>query len=209
MKKTSLFLFFFLMGFPTLLQGSIISNSGFESTADWNLTEYDTNGTLGGEFSNEWSSEGSMSFRFYRGTGDVYAGTWFQIAQSGVDLTGVTSLMFDCRDTGIDIVPLQFIVDGVTQVGSWSNNGWPGGQGTGWGNTATTYDIEIPLSSTFSGAHELAIRLYQPLTHNPADPKIYRIDNLRLVPEPSPILALMLCLAAASFWKRNKSDMLV
>jgi hypothetical protein len=123
MRKTSSMSFLVLIGFPVILQGSLISNSSFESAIDWNLSEYDINGTLSGEYSSEWSSADSMCFRFYRGTGSVYEGTWMQIAQPGVDLTGVTKLIFDCQDTGVDVVPLQFIVDGTTQVGSWSNNG--------------------------------------------------------------------------------------
>lgn len=100
------------------------------------------------------------------------------------------AFLFDAQDQGIDTDPLQFLIDDVL-VGQWSNNGWPNGEGSGWGNTAQTYNISIPLGGSYTGVHTLAIRYWIQASHFPADPKIYWIDNVRTigdeagVPEPS------------------------
>jgi hypothetical protein len=199
-----------ILAFPGLaapLFGGPISNPTFETGSNWTLSENDPNGYLSGGYTSEWSSDGGQSFKFVRAAAGTIAGTWVQIAQSGVNLTGVTEFIFDCQDTGIDTDPtlyLQFLVDG-SEVGRWSNNGHPGGQGGTWGSTATTADIEIPLSAKFTGAHELAIRLYQNIGHSPADPKVYRIDNLRViggVPEPSSLAIALLALGGLALVRR-------
>ncbi len=170
-------------------QGGIIVNPSFETTSGWTST------TRGAEYSagytSSWASDLTRSFEFRRGTGTVTAGNFAEISQVGIDLTNVTKLIFDCQDTGIDVVPLKFIVDDTTVIGQWQNNGWPGGNGTGWGNTAQTLGIEIPISSPFSGLHKLSIRMENDISHFPADPKRYRIDNLQAVPESS---SMLLCL---------------
>jgi len=93
----------------------------------------------------------------HRGTGTVTAGAYAQISQTGVNLTGATKIIFDCQDTGIDLVPLRFIVDDNI-IGAWYNNGWPGGQGSGWGHTAVTTGIEIPLGASTRALTIRAIR---------------------------------------------------
>ena len=103
-----------------------------------------------------------------------------------VNLTSVSGLLFDCRDTGIDGAQesLQFLVDGSV-VGQWANDGWPIGtvvdptNSSNWGHTATTYNIEIPFNTAFTGNHTLTIREYTASSYDPSDPKIYDIDNLR------------------------------
>ena len=79
---------------------------------------------------------------------------------------------------------LQFLVDGSV-VGQWANDGWPIGtvvdptNSSNWGHTATTYNIEIPFNTAFTGNHTLTIREYTASSYDPSDPKIYDIDNLR------------------------------
>jgi hypothetical protein len=181
------------------VQASPISNSGFETSSDWALNINNLNNEFSVFYSTDWKSEGLQNLTFRRGTGNVNAGTYGMISQS-VDLTGVTGFLFDCQDSGVDgiIVPLNFLVDG-SSIGTWNNNGWPGGPGginAGWGHTTATYDIYIPLSTSYTGLHNFSIQAYNTVTHSPADPKIYRIDNLRvtqsisLVPEPSTLLLL-------------------
>jgi hypothetical protein len=197
MARASAIAILVAVGFSAPLYGGPILNPSFETSTAWTLSEYDPGNYLSGAFTTEWWSEGSQSFKFTRAAGGTSAATWVQIAQTGVNLNGVTKFIFDCQDTGIDTDPtlyLQFLVDG-SEVGRWSNNGHPGGQAGSWGSTATTTDIEIPLGTTFTGAHELAIRLYQNIGHSPADPKIYRVDNLRAiggVPEPATLSLLAL-----------------
>lgn len=140
-------------------------------------------------YSVEWASDGGVSYRIARSTGSVTEGGFLGIQQN-LDLTGVTGFLFDAQDTGIDTDPIQFLIDGVL-VGQWSNNGWPNGEGTGWGNTAQTYNISIPLAEAYTGVHSLTIRYWIQSTHFPADPKIYWIDNIRTtvdgaeIPEPA------------------------
>jgi hypothetical protein len=173
-------------------------NPSFESDSDWAVTVNDSDGKYSASYTTAWASDHSRSFLFQRGTGAVTAGYYAQISQENVNLTGVTKLLFDCQDTGIDTVPLRFIVDDSQVVGVWQNNGWPGGAGSGWGHTAETFNIEIPLATAFSGLHKLTIQMINPISHYPADPKVYRIDNLRTTPEPA-VLPMLALLAAAGF----------
>ncbi len=182
-----------------------IPNAGFESVAAWTIGGVNLDGKYSAYYGTDWASEGSGNFTFHRGTGSVTAGNYIQISQVGIDLTGATKFIFDCQDTGIDWVPLQFIIDDTNLVGEWQNNGWPGGVGSGWGNTATTLGIEIPLGSAYPGLHSLTIRMWNPASHFPADPKVYRIDNLRtdVVPEPSSLCALAMGLPALLLRRRR------
>lgn len=169
----------------------IIANPSFETDSDWNINV--TAGWMDASYVTSWSSDGLRSFQFYRGTGSVTAGNYASISQTGVDLTGVTGFLFDCRDTGIDTVPLQFLVDG-NLVGTYSNNGWPGGSGSGWGHTADTYDIPINFGSSYTGAHTVTIQMYQDISHYPGDAKYYLVDNLRIVGVPEPSQGILMAL---------------
>ncbi len=194
-----------LLSMNAVAHAGSIANGGFESDSAWTIGGVNLDGKYSAYYSTDWASEGIGNFTFRRGTGSVTAGNYIQISQAGIDLTGATKLIFDCRDTGIDVVPLQFIIDDTNLVGEWQNNGWPGGLGSGWGNTATTLGIEIPLRSDFAGLHQLTIRMWNPVSHFPADPKVYRIDNLRtdVVPEPSSLLALTMGLPALFLRRRR------
>lgn len=166
----------------------IIVNPSFETSSGWVSTTKGSEYAAG--YNTSWASDLTRSFEFSRGTGTVIAGNYAEVSQVGIDLTNVTKLIFDCQDKGIDVVPLKFIVDDTTVIGQWSNNGWPGGNGTGWGNTAQTLGIEIPITSPFTGLHKLSIRMENDVSHFPADPKRYRIDNLQAVPD---VPSLLLC----------------
>ncbi|MBP6965422.1 MAG: PEP-CTERM sorting domain-containing protein [Armatimonadetes bacterium] len=183
-----------------------IANASFETDAAWTAGIADPDGKYSAYYTTSWASEGLRSFVLHRGTGTVTAGAYAQISQTGVNLTGATKLIFDCQDTGIDVVPLRFIVDDVNIVGTWQNNGWPGGQGSDWGHTAVTTGIEIPLGAAYPGLHKLTIQMWNPASHWPADPKIYCIDNLRtdVVPEPSSLCALAMGLPALLVRRRKR-----
>jgi hypothetical protein len=159
----------------------LATNLSFESDIGWTISESDPDGRFSANYTASWSSDGSRSFGFQRSTGLISGGSWIAISQSGVDFTGVESIRFDSRDTGIDVPPLQFLIDGIL-VGEWSNNGWPGGVGSGRGNTAETVDIEIPVPpQVFTGGHTLTIRVIEGVTYGPGDPKVYLIDHIELV----------------------------
>ncbi len=187
--------------------GAGILNPSFETVSEWSFSEFDSGSYLDAYYSAEWASDGSDCLVFRRLAGSTTYGNYSRITQTGVDLTGVTGLRFDCQDTGIDdtTVPLQFLVDGVV-VGSWYNNGWPNGQGSGWGHTAETYDIEILFADSYSGAHDLSIQLYQAIGHFPADDKYYRIDSLQLIPEPGIPATLALAALAISLIRRRRAS---
>jgi Tol biopolymer transport system component len=159
----------------------LTGNSSFESDDEWIFSENDPYSRFTAGYSTEWSSDGARCLRFRRGTGTSGVG-WTQAARAGVDLTGVTRVVFDCQDTGIDSLYVQFLVDDVI-VAQWTNGGWPLGGGGAWGHTTQSLDIDLPFSQTFSGPHTFAIRmayLENRQQYWPADPKIYRIDNVRL-----------------------------
>ena len=162
-----------------------IGNASFETNSAWTAGANDPNGDHSAGYTTAWASNGSQSYEFTRSTGATSAGSWVGISQT-VNLSGVLGLLFDCQDTGIDEEPLQFLIDGVV-VGQWANDGWPIGtlDPTGWGHTATTYNIEIPFAAAFTGSHTLTIREYTPGNYFPADPKIYDIDNLRELGGPT------------------------
>lgn len=194
-----------LLSLSAAVHAGAIANPGFETDAAWTSSVVDPDGKYSAYYTTSWASEGTRSFVLHRGTGTVTAGAYAQISQTGVNLTGATKIIFDCQDTGIDVVPLRFILDDTNIVGTWYNNGWPGGQGSGWGHTAVTTGIEIPLGGIYNGAHKLTIQMWNPSSHYPADPKIYRIDNLRtdVVPEPSSLLALTMALPALLLRRRR------
>ncbi len=187
----------FILLFASVAIAAPIPNGSFEDDSVW--TAVSSGGMLTAGFSTQWSSDGSRSYRIERLTGAVTAGSYMGIQQN-LDLTGVGAFFFDAQDQGIDTDPLQFLIDGIV-VGQWSNNGWPGGQGSGWGHTAQTYNISIPLAATYTGVHTLTIRYWIQASHFPADPKIYWIDNLHTdaagVPEPA--TAALLVPAATGF----------
>ena len=165
-----------------LLSGTAIANPSFEASSAWVAT------TSGAEFSqgyeNTWASQGSQSYEFTRSAGFTSAGDYAEISQVGVDLTGVSGIQFDCRDTGIDMEPLQIMVDGQV-MGQFTNDGWPVGQSVdlgnsaNWGHTAITDGVQIPFTMAFSGSHTLTIRMFENSNFDPLDPKIFMIDNLR------------------------------
>ncbi len=167
---------------------ALIPGGSFEEGTGWALVN---NGLLG-QYTQDWSSEGATSFVFSRPAGYIVEGSYFSISRS-FDFTGISGFVFDVQDQGIDVEPLQFLIDGAI-VFQWSNNGWPGGQGSGWGNTAQTYDVQFLLSTSYSGVHELTIRHLALGTYWPGDPKKYWVDNIRSlggqngggeIPEPS------------------------
>jgi hypothetical protein len=186
-----------------LAVAGLITNGSFEDDPDltWTIV---SNGSLmlNAAYSVEWSSEGAVSFRIERYTGAVTGGDYIGVQQS-LNLTGVTGFLFDAQDRGIDTDPIQFLIDGVL-VGQFSNNGWPNGQGSGWGNTAQTYDIWIPLADAYNGVHTLTVRYLIQTTHYPADPKIYWIDNIRSVggeaEMPEPATCLLFALGVPALW---------
>jgi hypothetical protein len=200
-----------LLGFLALpcLSAATFYDSSFEQGDGWTIT----NGGLSGGYTQTWASDGSWSFYFYRAAGATTAGSYLSISRN-LDLTGVTGFVFDVQDQGIDVLePLQFFVDGVLMF-QWSNNGWPGGAGSGWGNTAQTYNVQFNLSTSYSGVHTFTIRNYATATYSPADPKTYWIDNLRTledgtggggeIPEPSTAVLLTAGLTAAAAMRRRE-----
>jgi hypothetical protein len=159
------------------------SNLSFESDLGWTVSESNPDGRFSANYYSGWASDGTRSFQFQRSVGHTSGGSWIAISQSGVDLTGVESIRFDIRDTGIDTPPLQLIVDGLI-VGQFANNGWPNGEGSDWGHTAETRGFQIPLSAqAFTGEHTLTLKMIEPVTYDPADPKYYLVDNIQLVGE--------------------------
>ena len=165
------------------VNASVLQNPSFESSEGWTFSGY---GDIRGSYINSWSSEGDYSYEFYRNTGSTSASYYSQITQSDVDFTSVTSIAFDCQDTGIDTLRLQFLVDNQI-VGTYYNDGHVD-TGTSWGSTATVLDIELVLASQFTGLHDFTIRVQEIGNYSPADPKYYRIDNLAFVPEPSTVV---------------------
>ncbi len=168
-----------------LSTANTITNPSFETNSAWIASANDPNGDHSEGYTTAWASDGSQSYEFTRSAGSTSAGSWVGISQI-VNLTSVSGLLFDCRDTGIDGAQesLQFLVDGSV-VGQWANDGWPIGtvvdptNSSNWGHTATTYNIEIPFNTAFTGNHTLTIREYTASSYDPSDPKIYDIDNLR------------------------------
>lgn len=182
-----------------------LQNRSFEADSDWTITIVDPNGRYIAYHSTGWASDGIRSFVFHRRSGTATAGSYAQISQESVDFTGVTKIVFDARDTGIDVVPLRFVLDDTHIIGTWANNGWPGGVGSGWGNTATTLNIEIPLETEYAGLHKFSVQMWNPASHYPADPKLYYIDNLTLVPEPSALTVLTGGVGALPLlWRRRR-----
>lgn len=177
---------------------ALLNNASFESTDGW---LYSSNNTLmSGFYSNVWSSDGSWNYTLLRGTGGTSSSYYAQITQTDVDFTGVTGIIFDCQDTGIDIVKLQFFI-GDTKIGEYTNNGHTDG-GTSWGSTATVYNIEFDITQAFVGKYDFSIRLQEIGNYGPADPKYYRVDNIRFVPEPATIA--ILGLGVLSLVRRRK-----
>ncbi len=176
-------------------QATTITNPGFEADSGWTITQ----NSISAYYATDWSSEGTRNFTFYRGTGSISAGAYAMISQD-IDMTDVTGFLFDCQDTGIDAHPLNFLIDDIV-VGTWQNNGHEEGDtSSSWGHTVTSNDISIDLSMRYAGVHELSIQMYNDWNFGPADPKVYRVDNLRValdeypeassVPEPANILLL-------------------
>ncbi len=181
----------------TFSGASVLVNPGFESTEGWTFTGV---GDITGAYSDSWSSEGSHSYVFYRNTGSTSGSYYGQITQTQVDFTSVSSIVFDCQDKGIDVMPLQFFIDDVL-VGTYANNGHTDG-GTSWSSTATVLGIELEIANSFSGMHDFTIRMQEITSYGPADPKYYRVDNLQLVPEPATFA--ILALAGVSFFRKRR-----
>ena len=165
------------------VEPKVVETRGFSfeagSLESWSVSESDPSGRLSSGYSSEWVSDGSRSYRFYRSTGSMSPG-WIQISHQNVNLEGATGLLFDCRATGIDGLRIEIWING-SLMGSWSNNGWPNNSGTGWGHTSETYNIPINFDRPYSGEHTFAIRVTDGGPYNPADPKIYLIDNIQFV----------------------------
>lgn len=187
-----------LLGLTANLNATMLNNASFESTDSW---VYSTNTTyFAGDYSDEWSSDGSWSYALQREAGEVFIGDYAQITQTGVDFTGVTSIIFDCQDKNIDPVALQFLI-GDQVVGEYSNDGDPIIPGD-WYSTATVYNIEFDLPVLFTGEHDFTIRILENQSHYPGADKFYMIDNIRLTPEPATIC--LLGLGALSLIRRKK-----
>ena len=156
--------------------GAPAADFGFETDEGWVLGKDDPAALLSAGYSTEWASQGSHCYRFYRDTGFMSPG-WIEITKTGVNLSNVTGLKFDCCDTGIDGLIIQFKID-TTIVGTWTNNGWPDGVGSDWGHTADTRNIALAFSGS-AGLHNFSIRVLDDNSYLPVDPKVYRIDNIR------------------------------
>lgn len=157
-----------------------------------------------------WSSDGSRSYQLGRGTGTVSSGRWVQIQMKNVDFTGVTKIIFDAQDRGIDAHRLEFWVGNDNQGYYRNNGGDPQMTGSAWGRTATHYDIEIPLIQAYAGVHDFTITFNDHAnisavtpttqwtssggTYWPADGKYYRIDNIRFEVDQSAVVPAPLAL---------------
>ncbi|MDT8390616.1 MAG: PEP-CTERM sorting domain-containing protein [Lentisphaeria bacterium] len=176
-----------------------LTNGGFENDEGWTFF---SNSDITGTYVESWSSEGVRSYQFYRNTGSSSSNYLGQITQA-VDLTFATGIIFDCQDIGIDGLLLQFLVDDQL-VDEYTNNGHNDG-GTSWGSTAENLDIGIQFNQQYAGTHDLTIRMQEISNYSPADPKIYRIDNVRLVLAPEPTSLALLALGIASLKNRGRS----
>jgi hypothetical protein len=173
----------------------MLENASFESTGNWNY--YTNGGSVTGYYDSSWSSVGSRNYTFQRASGSTSISYYAQITQYDVDFTRVTSIVFDCLDYGIDLPKLQFFID-EQMVGEYINDGGGGS----WYGTEIVFNIELPLSQTFTGEHDFMIRMQEYASHSPMVPKYYRIDNIRLVPEPTTIC--LLGLGALGLVRRKK-----
>ncbi|OHB58423.1 MAG: hypothetical protein A2Y12_05095 [Planctomycetes bacterium GWF2_42_9] len=184
--------------FTLSANAAVFSNSSFESADSWVYSS--NNARMSGYYSTGWHSEGSQCYVLQRGTGGTNSSYYAQITQANVNFTGVTSIIFDCQDTGIDVVKLQFFIDDQ-KIGEYTNNGHTDSS-TSWGSTATVYNIEFAFTQAFTGQHNFIIRLQEIGNYSPADAKYYRVDNVRLTPEPTTIA--LLGLGCLSFIRRKK-----
>ena len=175
-------------------QGSM-ANASFEDSTAWLYSENDPYGKFSGGYSTAWASSGSRSYLLYRGTGYNGGGGWWgQIQQSGVDLTGVGTILFDVHAIGVDMNYLRWYVDS-SLVGQYYVNS------PSWGGVVDRFKIPVDVSA-YTGAHSLTIRMCSDGDTGPADPKYYFLDNIRAIPEPA-TLSLIALGSIALFWRRH------
>ena len=74
------------VGISPCVAGGAILNSSFETVSDWTFQEFDSAGYLSGNYSSEWSSDGTNCVVFYRAAGSTTAGNYVRLR--GVRLRG-------------------------------------------------------------------------------------------------------------------------
>ena len=99
---------------PASSADNTISNPNFETNSVWIASANDPNGNHSEGYTTAWASAAHNRISSLDPPVRHLAGTWVGISQV-VDLTGVSGLLFDCRDTGIDgannVESLQFLVE--------------------------------------------------------------------------------------------------
>ena len=174
-----------------------VTNPSFESASAWVYSENDPNGRFSGGYSSTWASDGTASYLLARGTGSNSGGGWWgQIQQPGINLSGITTLIFDVHAVGIDANALRIYIDSNLVSDFYV-------AASSFGGIVDLFNKSIDISG-YSGLHALTIRITSDGDTSPADPKLYYIDNLRTLPVPEPAVYSMLLLGFVGLMARRR-----